>query len=153
MRKGAMILFCFWCWMGLGVHTAEAGNGHGNGPKCERLCTNVACDAMCVKHCPEECPVLEVCKNDNECGDQAACIDGACVTANTEVCAETLCGDINNNGAVSAFDALATLRIAVGLEQPISGTQCDFTVCNDVDCETHTLATPLGAAEACYFGN
>ena len=41
-------------------------------------------------------------------------------------CNELACGDSDNSSAVSATDALYTLRVAVGLDQ------CDLCVC-DVD--------------------
>lgn len=69
-------------------------------------------------------------------------------------CAATLCGDTNNNGQVTASDALATLRIAVGLDQagnPNFPGQCDFTICAGEECSTRRLATPQVPANACFY--
>lgn len=47
-------------------------------------------------------------------------------TAQAKICPVTQCGDTNDDGKTVASDALATLRIAVGL--PVRADDCTFTV-------------------------
>lgn len=71
------------------------------------------------------------------------------------ICADTPCGDVSNDGVTTATDALAALRIAVGL--PVTEDFCSFTVCEGGHCISDVLpissmnSEPTGDV-ACFVG-
>lgn len=115
-------------------------HANGNPPKNE--CRHCTCDA--------DCRGGQVCLENGTCGP-LVCPDPGVVFG--EVCSPTGCGDTNNDGRTLASDALAVLRIAVGL--PVRANDCEITACNDNGCETARLARYDGLGEdgICAFGD
>ena len=73
----------------------------------------------------------------------------------TGLCAASFCGDIDNSGFTTAVDALATLRLAVGLDD--AAPVCDATFCRGNHCTTEQLAVSTfyddtTADVTCYSG-
>ena len=88
-----------------------------------------------------------------------ALVCGACwvgpFRAHAGICSASACGDIDNSGVTTAVDALATLRLAVGLEDP--APVCEFTICRGNKCTTRDLKVSTFPVqedgETCFQGH